>query len=119
MELISRKSYPGRVNLFKYLKLKAIKRDLLGTAKTKNNEYEVWACEVDNKKYLIASALDEPHELITIQLDEGEIANAEIIINFVDYGMLEEFIDPFRNDDMEEFERFYQRFFGQKKDRKI
>ena len=95
MELISRKSYPGRVNLFKYLKLKAIKRDLLGTAKTKNNEYEVWCCEVDNKRYLIASAISAPHELITIQLEKGEIAITEIINNFVDYGVLDVIIEPF------------------------
>ena len=95
MELISRKSYPGRVNLFKYLKLKAIKRDLLGTAKTKNNEYEVWCCEVDNKRYLIASAISAPHELITIQLEKEEIAITEIINNFVDYGVLDVIIEPF------------------------
>lgn len=95
VELLSRKEYSGRANLYKYLKSKPIKRDLLGMANTKHNEYEVWCCEVDNKRYLIASAISAPHELITIKLEEGEIAITEIINNFVDYGVLDVIIEPF------------------------
>ena len=95
MKLLSRKEYSGRANLYKYLKSKSIKRDLLGMAKTKHNEYEVWCCEVESKRYLIASAISAPHELITIQLEKGEIAITEIINNFVDYGVLDVIIEPF------------------------
>lgn len=101
MKLLSRKMYSKTPNLYKYLRLKNVKRDYLEVVSTIHNKYHVWYCEPNGKRYLVASAIDEPYELVVIELEQNEMIAPYVVKSFVDYDELNQFVEPFDIDEID------------------